>query len=910
MTRRICVPMIITNMISLVMQSLLIAAPPDNDLYSAIGDICMDQLVSLRHRGAFSTVAQTFSLCCEKVRSASEPTLHELIHKWYKVSSYRRNTISSSSQLEVAIEQIDEQSDRLTRRSAGLPAMMIALLTPADPNFFSTAMSDLMSVARTPVRGGSPAEMRELKLPQVHALNCLKEIMTNSRFSIIVVQFLNKVLELAAASLSSKVWAVRNCGLMLIKACINRLSLTTTTEAIVTRERHNKNTIDDTPSAIALRLLESAAHRSGATPNSHITATEHVFAALDLLGHVQSDQSKSDETLKMIGSQLSHSTWPVRDHAALLLAKKLSHLSPELATTKLLEEVGLVGLENQAHGVLLCCRYVMVTTKGTMTQPALASIIDALERAIGHANRGPYSRSPYVNAAWLDILNEAAALVIDNGWEIGVFKTRAETEYAFSTEDITSFHHPYVLRRILLHKIYHYVFRTSFSSATSKTEKSLVGDSITDPDSLSFALDVLKQKQSHRLHQPLATFLIRLIDEGYRELSFQPDLLEQVFTCLMQSLEHARDIPRERLQLISDRIEFSQLLTPRGMRNAALKLQATLLSKTQTDQDEIDPAEPRIEEWVRGVEYASMDYLDFPTRASAATAISTYAVHMRRSDGTANDKLFRLRLLLTLYDLLNDDDEEVRLEAVHAARKLRLNKVDAMDNLGHCALAAREMLLGKLQREYGQTKELAEAIMIKMMQVGQNADLSPCSFGLVAPFEATVASKLHKISKAKTDLFAEERQNLYIDDVREIRTFTEMLRGGLHSGLTQDHLGAAVKWTMEGLDQMLGMLDAQCRSRHPVQLVRDSGKRDVITPSKPLRESLFAHPLGLTYDHEIMVVFVQVVSLAGVLLRVEQKDIIPLEELRYKLERAWALCLELESNKIVTGVVEHALAAE
>lgn len=46
----------------------------------------MDQLISLRHRGAFSTVAQTFTLCCERVRLAKDQAVGELIKKWYKVS--------------------------------------------------------------------------------------------------------------------------------------------------------------------------------------------------------------------------------------------------------------------------------------------------------------------------------------------------------------------------------------------------------------------------------------------------------------------------------------------------------------------------------------------------------------------------------------------------------------------------------------------------------------------------------------------------------------------------------------------------------------------------------------------------------------------------------------------------------
>lgn len=51
-----------------------------------IHTLCFQQLTSLRHRGAFSTVAQTFALCCEQF--ASVPGLRAEFDKWSQV---RRN---------------------------------------------------------------------------------------------------------------------------------------------------------------------------------------------------------------------------------------------------------------------------------------------------------------------------------------------------------------------------------------------------------------------------------------------------------------------------------------------------------------------------------------------------------------------------------------------------------------------------------------------------------------------------------------------------------------------------------------------------------------------------------------------------------------------------------------------------
>lgn len=52
---------------------------------SAIGQLCMEQLTKLRHRGAFSTVAQTFAICCQQAIEVQGQQLHGLRYQWYQV---------------------------------------------------------------------------------------------------------------------------------------------------------------------------------------------------------------------------------------------------------------------------------------------------------------------------------------------------------------------------------------------------------------------------------------------------------------------------------------------------------------------------------------------------------------------------------------------------------------------------------------------------------------------------------------------------------------------------------------------------------------------------------------------------------------------------------------------------------
>lgn len=51
-----------------------------------LGDLTFTELAELRHRGAFSTVAQTFVICCMRSNSGAE-TVSQTLEDWYKVKN-------------------------------------------------------------------------------------------------------------------------------------------------------------------------------------------------------------------------------------------------------------------------------------------------------------------------------------------------------------------------------------------------------------------------------------------------------------------------------------------------------------------------------------------------------------------------------------------------------------------------------------------------------------------------------------------------------------------------------------------------------------------------------------------------------------------------------------------------------
>jgi hypothetical protein len=78
---------------SVLLRVMITKAPIGDDdrallspaLFEKLGRLCFTQLLELRHRGAFSTVSQTFSAFCRRCASSNIPALRALPNTWYEV---------------------------------------------------------------------------------------------------------------------------------------------------------------------------------------------------------------------------------------------------------------------------------------------------------------------------------------------------------------------------------------------------------------------------------------------------------------------------------------------------------------------------------------------------------------------------------------------------------------------------------------------------------------------------------------------------------------------------------------------------------------------------------------------------------------------------------------------------------
>lgn len=178
---------------SLLLQAMITCTPKSkigrslrhND-YRQIGELVLSELSQLRHRGAFSSVSLAFAACCVQCVREGDISTKKLPKEWFQE----------------ALGFIGKLSSALTRRSAGLPAVVTGILSAyIDGEFFDYVNLELRRIASQSVERAEDQSL--LSLPQVHALNCLKDIFIDSRFSTSTEGHISSTLDIAIKCLDS-----------------------------------------------------------------------------------------------------------------------------------------------------------------------------------------------------------------------------------------------------------------------------------------------------------------------------------------------------------------------------------------------------------------------------------------------------------------------------------------------------------------------------------------------------------------------------------------------------------------------------------------------------------------------------------------------------------------------------------
>jgi hypothetical protein len=213
-------------------------------------------------------------------------------------------------------------------------------------------MNDLQQLAAI-----SPSQTGREFLPQVHAMNSLKQIFSNSILGNVSENYVPDCLILASNCLTSDVWAIMNCGLMLFRALVDRLlgSLEEYNSTDSTKNKPRFSWHQYPELEATLRRLIDAGIDGSDSPAQDI---EGVFPALKMIQSIPPAEASRGYFCQAMLRLCRSSHWHVRDIAARTYCN-LTESDNVFSTMRGLLQRG-DGSQNDAHGRLLCIYYLVV----------------------------------------------------------------------------------------------------------------------------------------------------------------------------------------------------------------------------------------------------------------------------------------------------------------------------------------------------------------------------------------------------------------------------------------------------------------------------------------------------------------------------------------------------------------------
>ncbi|KAF2657203.1 hypothetical protein K491DRAFT_756956 [Lophiostoma macrostomum CBS 122681] len=797
---------------SLLLRSIISNAPLGDGIRALVnceqaesaGRLCFVQLAELRHRGAFSTVAQTFAACCRRFARAEQGALNRLPKIWYQETFLC----------------IQAKSTSITRRSAGLPSLMTGILAAeAQPGgaLFARAMKDLILEASVDAQHSN---IEESRLPQVHALNCIKEFFMTSKLSAVSEAHIAQGLELAARTLNSKIWPIRNCSLMLFKALIERLLGSDEAQDWKEQDRNSTSRFSyqsyPTLSGILTDLLDPSGplkRSMESTSNNSpmdLHGAEGVFPALQILRQATPPEFHRPAMMELITCLLDSPHWHLRDMAARTLVSL--HHTDELYDGILKLLSSLDASQNSRHGSLLALKYMLkkyLHVPAQTDEGQLENITIKLVQlnTLSGCNSDDYC--PITQSAILDLINICIAPKVEQ--RSGVSEAVFWQDVRGSSQDSAQIdeHHgraSSLLRRAKGQFLCNTMSPPGSQSGNSsgdeegiaKLSASLERLHGTDPDTCCALLDSLAErisdsKQEHIAGEGLGLFSIlnnlMLRSEDEEVLSRAQSILSGCWNSAQNEAVLFQKARGSTCLETLDKLETRCLEGSPSNAQSALHLMGVFLDFAYSQKlEDRKSILRRVARFIRIIRMTILDTNPFDARFAAVQSIAAL------NDLWGIDLSYRpassciLSLACLLYDLLNDDDEEIRdIAATTTSRLLRAQgstpfadavPVITVNRLGHF-----------LTSRFTFSESLCKEAMRRLTGSSNGQTIVPQSF----------RDALADTMEEDTALFSKEKQNLYQDETEDAAFWSQVLRSVNTRALNLATINALSDWVLKGL---------------------------------------------------------------------------------------------------------------
>ncbi|EME84523.1 uncharacterized protein MYCFIDRAFT_214770 [Pseudocercospora fijiensis CIRAD86] len=765
---------------SLLLSSLIAGKQTEADLLEAMSELCFIQLSELRHRGAFSTVAQTWTACCNRCTDLRQSDGINLLDNWY-------GRIIDMLHKNVAIN---------TRRSAGLPSLLCGILI-ADrcERLIAKAFVDLEVVARQSVDAKD-----EGSLPQVHAMNCMKDVLKNSNLGESSERHLPVALQLAADALRSDTWAIRNCGLMLFRAVIDRLLGTSAAYLEGDSQIRKRISVEQHP-----QLLDVIIGLLNAPFQDRILRYEGVFPALEMLQLARVPKERLEVAKVAVKALTGVSSWHVRDKAARTLAsmETISAVSQYLGDAAASNTLG----ENAVHGILLVAGYALQRVELDHIQDPKATRdlrSDSMPQevdTIGFAAAELYQKSSSFTskAAALDVLRDCC----DTGSRL--FK---------------NYDHRSLLARVCPSQAASHagpvaIFEKKLMACCSAPGSASIRQSWARLFAQYLVIEQSVNKDEifsyHRLAQELSRHDQNAYSHFLRSFQGRLDASAPIADVVVDACFHIVNSALP-VELICEAQKTLLMLCSGSESNVDLAIalrSQDALSERACNQKYVDQwlqlfaihldhrsntDEHLVQDIVLWANYcaSAVDGTGVHSREAATEAISCIRRLWLVLNTTVDKKLDNafLGLCIATYDLLNDDEEDIRLQAAQiAGRILEAAHTNPAQRLDFEPIVASQKLLGFCLRRWKASSKLASVTLYR-------------AFGIGLAGTRPVTEQLEAATSADTALFAEEKQNLYIDEAKEARIWSQAVQRVDASIIPKTAITRLGEWTAAGLDAL------------------------------------------------------------------------------------------------------------
>ncbi|GAB1208295.1 hypothetical protein APSETT445_007039 [Aspergillus pseudonomiae] len=724
---------------------------------------------------------------------------------------------------------IFETASKLTRRSAGLPALATGILS-SNPGgqLFQDVIKELIEISHLPVQQDD--DNQEMELPQVHALNCLKEIFTNNKVGAHTEPFIMPALNLSAEQLGSPVWNLRNSGLMLFRALLTRMCRRGSGLGFggsSGSEPGGRISFQKYPGLIQLLsdLLSSSDARNNAEKGDHAMVTERVFPALELIAEKVPNAFDTDDVmlLGLVREQLKSPVWGIREHAARVYASLLNRPDILKDIQTLLDVDRDSKSQDYLHGKALSIKYALRrfgSASISFWNEHIHEVSAALRQIF--ATLFPVAESPFVANTLLEILGESVEKSFELGTEEKLLMTICYTydsygfqdilEYLFDTSSpnynsLSTTRASSMLRRSLSWVGALQMFVTGELDELAPFVKTI---STFDPNAGVWLLqqiqDVIGGKEKYR--KTLLQLYPSIILGDYSEdvkgsaISSLASILEDLLDFHHDKFKDV-DLPWEDLDQHINSKPNGEVWS-RDRSDAEIRLQGCLLAaKAISNQGQI--SETDIRRWATKLRFAMEEETEFTTRDAAVTSLTAFA-RVLRSKGKAPlvDKVY-LEIYLILYDMLSDDDEELRdMAAGTASWVLSYSSVAPSKTVALSPLNAGQLLADFMVDNYPESQLLSTKAIHYI--TGEEPKLS----GSVERTKlATVEAQLAELRKESTTLFEEERQNLFIEEIREVDIWSCRLLRLREAAFSERLVKESSKWVSDGLSYVADIMTTE-----------------------------------------------------------------------------------------------------